>query len=180
MNQPKPLTYETKYKTVEIKSLDEIVTVNGIEGLDGGYIKYNGKSTKYIVQISNKPDLVEMVKSWRAEWEAYNTYKAAEFAKNVPGLAELEAARTAAYNAEQLYQQQVDRAMEDGTAFPKDVDPTLHQKVTRLTEDYPRAAVYLNAQGYTYSNNLDKYAAGKKAMKLIASGAEIEEAKAVL
>jgi hypothetical protein len=180
MNKPEPIVYETPYKTVKIESLAQIKTIQGKEVVDGGMVKHNGKIVPFCITIDNKPDLVELIKKFREEWETYNAYKAAEFSQNVPGLEELENARTAAYNAEQHYQIQVDQAMEDGAPFPKNIDPALQQKAAKLAADYPRAVVYLNAKGYTYSNNINKYSAGKKAMEMIATGATIEEAKAVL
>lgn len=184
MQQPKPLTYTTPYKTVVIETLSDIKTVKGVECLDGGTVQHNGKTVAYYVQIANKPDLAKLVLDWRAEWDAYNAYKAAEFAANVPGLDALRTALEDARYERRRYRAQLDAMMDDegndGTNPPAPVDPSLDETARRLAAEYPRAAVYLRAEGYTRSNNVDKYIAGKKAMEIIATGGTIEDAVATL
>lgn len=100
------------------------------------------------------------------------------------GLDELRAAQDAAYNEEHRYQDQFERMMDDenndGARPPKALDESLRTHADKLAARYPRAAAYLRAEGYTYSNNHHKYGAGKKAMTLIASGGNLDEAETIL
>lgn len=181
MKQPNALTYVTPYKTIVINDPREIITINGIECLDGGSIMYNGQLTTLQVRIDNKPDLAKMVTDWRAEWDVYNAYKVTELATNVPGLAELRKAQDAAYNDEHRYNDQMQRMMEDedndGVNPPVAINKSLREQANDLAKQYPRAAVYLRAESYaTYSDNVDKYTAGKTAMDIIATGGSLDEA----
>jgi len=184
MRQPEPLTYTVQDKTVTIDSLNKIVVVDGIECLDGGIIRHNGQDVKMLVRIDNKPDLSKMVSDWRAEWDAYNTYKVAELAANVPGLDELRKAQDAAYNEDVRYSNQMDRMMDnednDGVNPPAPINQSLREIANSLAKQYPRAALYLKAEGYTLASNYRKYGAGKDAMEIIAAGGSVEDAKSVL
>jgi len=68
----------------------------------------------------------------------------------------------------------------DGVDAPKPIDETLHEKADRLAIEYPRAAVYLKAKGYTYASNYHKTGAGREAMEIIATGGSIEDANKAL
>lgn len=184
MKQPESLTYTVQDKTITIDSPNKIIVVDGIECLDGGIIRHNGQDVKMLVRIDNKPDLVKMVADWRAEWDAYNAYKVAELAANVPGLNELRKARDAAYNDEHRYSHQMDRMMDDeqndGVNPPTPINQSLRAIANDLAKQYPRAAMYLRAEGYTLASNYRKYGAGKDAMEIIATGGSIEDAQATL
>lgn len=184
MEKPESLKYEVQGHNVAINTLDQIIDVDGVECLDGGIIRHNGQDAKMLVRIDNKPDLVKMVADWRAEWDAYNAYKAAELAANVPGLNELRKARDAAYNDEHRYSHQMDRMMDDeqndGVNPPTPINQSLRAIANDLAKQYPRAAIYLKAEGYTLASNFKKYGAGKDAMEIIATGGSIEDAQATL
>lgn len=184
MKQPEPLTYKIQDKTITISTLNGIVDMDGIECLDGGIVRNNGEDVRFLVRIDNKPDLAKMVADWRADWVAYKSGVIAELAINVPGLDELRKAQDAAYNEEHRYNDQMDRMMDnednDGVNPPAHINQSLRKQASILTTQYPRAAVYLMAEGYTESDNLSKYSAGKDAMEIIATGGSIEDAKSVL
>ena len=104
----------------------------------------------------------------------------ASLADNVPGVPELEAAQNAACTAEDRYEYQLNKMMEDenndGVNPPAALNMTLRETANTLANQYPRAAIYLRGKSYTMSNNDHKYSAGKKAMEIIATGGKIEEA----
>lgn len=54
-----------------------------------------------------------------------------------------------------------------------------NELVQTLTEQYPTAALYLKAESYMDAANIDKYAAGEKAIELIRGG-DVERAKDTL
>lgn len=103
---------------------------------------------------------------------------------NVPGLDELRKAQDAAYNEDRQYSHQMDRMMDDeqndGVNPPAPINQSLREIANNLAKQYPRAAVYLRAEGYTGASNFKKYGAGKDAMEIIATGGSIEDAKAIL
>jgi len=105
-------------------------------------------------------------------------------ARNVPGLDELTKALDAAYNEDCRYDDQTNLMMDDeyndGSRPPAAIDTSLRSYADQLSAQYPRAAVYIRAQGYTAASNFKKYGAGKAAMKLLAGGGSIEAAEAIL
>lgn len=184
MEQPKPLTYQTPYKTVVIEDPSGIKTMQGMKVLDGGIVVQNGKSVKLCVKIEGKPDLEAAVTEWMAEWDAYKSFKAAEFSANVPGLEELRKVQSDAYNDEHRYRVGFERMMEDefndGVNPPAAINETLRSRANTMAVQFPRAAIYLRAKSYTQSDNVNKYSAGKKAMEIISMGGSIEEAQNIL
>ena len=100
------------------------------------------------------------------------------------GLAELSKAQDAAYNEQHRYDNEFQRMMDDenndGARSPRPLNKALIQNARDLAAKYPRAALYLKAQGYTLASNIDKYMAGQDAMKLIAAGGDLNEAEAIL
>lgn len=104
--------------------------------------------------------------------------------KNIPGLEDLRQFANALAAAEARYQAAFERMMEDefndGARAPQPVSEELREDYEWMVKTYPRAALYLRAESYTLSSNHHKYSAGKKAMQLIADGAPLEQAKAVL
>lgn len=184
MEKPQPLTYETPYKIVTVSTPENIKIVQGKECLDGGMVIHNGKLVPFYVVVSGKPELERRVAAWRAEWGEYKTAKAAELATNVPGLEELRRATDAMYNDNARYHSQFERMMEnennDGVNPPAPLDKAIHQAAYDLAAQYPRAVLYLRAEGYTVASNVNKYAAGKRAMEIIATGGSLEDAQAVL
>jgi hypothetical protein len=86
--------------------------------------------------------------------------------KAVPGLRELEEA----INAERDYAEDFDKMMDD--EYNDGVNPPLKPlvKSSDLKKQYPVASAYLKAERYAESSDVEKYSAGKKAMKRIADG----------
>jgi len=182
MNTPMNIEYTTEdgYKVV-ISSPEQIVVTQGIPCVDGGKIRHDGKMVRLMVRYDNRPELAAQITRWQADWKAYQDYKAAEFARNVPGLDELEKAQDAAYKEQARYDAAFEHMMESGDSIsPKALDETLEKIASALAIQYPRAAMYLRANSYTYASNHHKYGAGKRAMELIANGGSLEEAEKIL
>ncbi len=95
---------------------------------------------------------------------------------HVPGLAELRKA----YDAEENYREAFNRMMEneqnDGVNPPKPVAV----KSSDVAGKYPRAALYLKAEAYSWASHYAKAAAGEKAMALIQEGGDLTEAQKIL
>ncbi len=178
MNKPNPIEIETPVKVIKLETLDQIVTAQGRKCVDGGTATVNGKSTRIYAGLDNNPERAAKVAAWVAEWEIYNAWQAS----NVPGLAELRKAQDAAYNEDCRYDQQFEKMMEDeqndGVNPPAAYNK--QQTASVLAAQFPRAAVYLKAEGYLQASNDKKYSAGKKAMEIIATGGTIEEAEVTL
>ncbi len=84
------------------------------------------------------------------------------------GLKELKDAREKAYNEQARYDHEFASMMETGHSIgPKSVDKTYQSTANELADNFPLAKLYLRAESYTYSNNVNKYAAGKDAMEII-------------
>lgn len=85
-----------------------------------------------------------------------------------------------AYEQECEYREAFNRMMDDeyndGVRSPK--APTLNYD--KLAEEYPRAALYLKAEGYTFAANYAKVSAGEKAMQMLKCGHSLDEVQAVL
>ena len=181
MKQPEPISYATQYKMVVLDDPKQLIMNKGIQCIDGGTATINGKLEKFAVRYDNKPDLAAQIAAWQADWAAYKAWQAAEFARNVPGLVELRAATEAAYNEQSRYDAEFERMMSRGTGIaPRPINKALEMQASELAAQYPRAALYLRAKGYTSANNVDKYGAGKRAMELIAQGGDLDAAEAIL
>ena len=184
MNQPNPITYTTEHKTVSVDHPSRLITMQGYPCIDGGWIKHKGKTVKYVIRYDNKPELNAEIEEWTAAWAKYEEWTASEFARNVPGLDDLRKAQDEAHNDRSRYADEFERMMEDegndGARPPRPIDESAKDRVARLAAEYPRAAAYLRAKDYTLAGNDRKYAAGKKAMEIIATGGTIEEANDVM
>ena len=101
--------------------------------------------------------------------------------KNVPGLDELRKAQDAAYNERARFDYEMNRMMETGSGiYPEPIDDVIIGIAEELADYYPRAALYIEAEGYKAARNIDKSIAGEKAMKIIATGGLLAEARDVL
>ncbi len=100
------------------------------------------------------------------------------------GLNELRTAQDIAYNEEHRYNSEFEAMMSDdgndGTNPPAPLNEQLRQNANVLAAQYPRAAMYLRAENYSYSNSVYQYSAGIKAMELIANGGSLDEARDIL
>jgi len=183
MDKPKPVKYyvEKMDHTVVLDDPKQLVVEQGHHCIDGGRVTHQGKTGRLMVCYDNKPGLAAEVATWKSAWEQWTAYKAAEFERNVPGLEALETAQGAAYNEQCRYDAEFARMMATGDGIgPEPVDKTLAAKASELARQYPRAAMYLRAQAFTYASNIDKYSAGKEAMELIAAGGSLEDAQEIL
>ncbi len=93
--------------------------------------------------------------------------------KNVPGLSEL---RNAIFSNEREYEAQRS-SIYSGSG-------RVHQAKTidlsGLKKQYPRAALYVTAEGYANASNYKKMAAGREAMEIIRTGGSLKKAKKCL
>lgn len=179
MNKPTPISYTSEQYgfTATAETPAQIVNEKGLRCLNGGRGLINGKMNRRLVSIDNKPELKAEVDAWLSEWAAYEAFKAAEFAANVPGYDALRKAQDAAEEEANRVARQFNRAMDnDGARLPKSEDASLRATARTLAAEYPRAAMYLRAQAYTEASNHNKSAAGRKAMAIIATGGSIEDA----
>jgi len=181
MNKP-----EIKYTTnhgyeITLNDTKQLVISQGTPCINGGKIKHNGKTVKLMIRLDNKPELAALVETWKVELAEFEADTEARFAENVPGLNELKAAQEAAYNEDARYSAQFSRMMDSGDCIsPIAVDKSLQEKADSLATEYPRAAMYLKAQSYTYASNHHKYGAGKDAQAIIATGGSLQDAEEVL
>ena len=184
--KPEPIKYTIPNgpaagKIFIIDDPKQIVTERGNRCLDGGIITIEGTRHQVYITIDNKPALKPKVDQWLNDWDVYKAAKDAEFASNVPGYDILKDAQDAAYNEEQRYRNQMSCMMETGHSIgPKPLDKSLRINANQLAELYPRAALYLKAEGYMLSNNSNKYSAGRKAKDIIANGGSLEKANEIL
>ena len=176
------LEYTTKHGyEVTLSDPKQLVIVQGYSCINGGKVRHNGKMVKLMVRYDDKPDLANKVAAWQEAWEKYEAAKAAEFAANVPGLDELRAAQEAAYNEQARHDAEMEHMFATGDSIlPKPINESLHEHAQQLAGQYPRAAMYLRAEDYTFASNFRKAGAGEDAMTLIARGGSIEDAEKIL
>ena len=174
ITKPEPIKYETKYGTMVLSDGKQLGYYNGRPVVRCGEVTYKGVTRKLIVAYDDKPDLALMIEQWKAAWDAWKY-------RNVPGLNELRKAQDAAYDEQARYDAEFNRMMDTGSGIaPKPVDKSLAEKAKELAQKYPRAALYLVAERYTFAANHHKYSAGKDAMDLIAEGGSLGDAKSIL
>jgi hypothetical protein len=191
IEKPEPIKYtisdDDKYapgREITIETPSDIKAIQGQRCLNGGTVHRGGKTHPLYILIDNKPALAAKINQWIAEWNAYDTAKAAEFDRNVPGYDELKDALAVAEKEEYRYHKQFNAMMEneynDGAFPPTKLNTSLREKASALTSQYPRAAIYIKAENFTYSNNNYKFSAGRAAKELIAEGGSLTEAKEIL
>jgi len=154
----------------------KVVTHAGEKVVDFGSVIVDGKDRRLMVRIAGKPDLQAAVEA--AEEADRQAKRAAteQLAKNVPGLKEL---RTA-IDAEVEYRDRFREMMEDGDNDGVNPPRSPETNVGELQAQYPRAALYLRAEGYTRASHWAKAKAGREAMAILADGRATEEAKSKL
>lgn len=123
-----------------------------------------GKDTRVLLDKSKINDIFAARKKFDAE----------KLESQIPGITELKAA---------MLHNSVEYA--DLAASIERGDGVRHTDGTRIDTDtlaqkYPRAALYLVAEGYTQASNYLKTGAGKKAMEMLKSGCELSDAETVL
>ena len=94
----------------------------------------------------------------------------------IPGLRELRAA----YDAEEKYRSDCATALEDEMRDGVNIPVAPRTDIDALAAQYPRANLYLKAEGYADASHYAKASAGRKAMTLLREGGTIEEAAAIL
>ncbi len=97
----------------------------------------------------------------------------ANLKKNVPGLTEL---RNAISSNEREYEAQ--RSSIYGGSGRLHTAKTTD--LSGLKKKYPRAALYVRAEGYLYASNYKKSAAGREAMEAIRKGESLKKAEKIL
>ena len=176
----------------------------GKELEDGEPGIYDGKSLvvfwcagvgKVSVAVDPRPDLQEKVEKYNEQKAALDAYeeaesirKTAELKANVPGLEELEALNNFVVYDQVRYLEQFNRMMEDehndGVRHPKATDDDAEERLEAMREQFPRAALYLKAkyqaEGASWADNTGMRPAGRAAMEALASGASLDEAKALM
>ena len=125
----------------------------------------------YETIAAKKPEIIAYLKAEQEEKEKAEADRKAKIAA-IDGLAEIRDA----INAETEYRIAFDKMMDDeyndGVFPPK--KPTASSK--DLMSKYPRAAAYLKAESWSYSEHFVKSAAGRKAMDRIINGDDYEQA----
>jgi hypothetical protein len=144
--------------------------------VDFGTIHVDRKDRRLIVKLDSRPVLRQIVDAAIAAEAEAERIEAERMATNVPGLAELQAA----IDAEQQYRHDFTRMMED--EGNDGVNPPKHPLASSadLATRFPRAAVYISAESYSFASHWAKAKAGEEAMEIIASGGSIEDAEATL
>lgn len=132
-----------------------------------------GKMVKLSLKIEGRQELQEMiVELQRLQVEAEEA-KAARQAKidAIPGLAALKAAYSAVSSTHDAYERKSDYGYpaKEAAAWHK-----AEEEATKVRAQYPIAAAYLMAEGWTYAANDAKTAAGKKGMERIINGEDHE------
>lgn len=130
----------------------------------------------YVMTTEAKPAFDAALDEYRS-----NHIKARESRENalelaVPGLAKLRAARA----NEARYREEFDQMMED--EGNDGVNPPVKPAVSSsdIAAQYPRAALYLKAESYSYATNDRKASAGAKAVRLLTEGGSEDDAKEIL
>lgn len=151
-----------------------------------GPLRKNGKVyTHSIGKVALTQEEAEtIIAAQEAEKSRIETAEQNLIDKNVPGLDKVHDAARASANESDRYQSETEAMMHDGdndgVNSPRARDKSLAKRATALRAEYPRASVYLRAKAYTGAANTHKRAAGKKAMEILASGANITDAEATL
>jgi hypothetical protein len=144
--------------------------------VDFGTICVDGKERRLIVKLDGRPALRQIVDAAIAAEAEAERRETERLAANVPGLEQLRAA----IDAEQQYRRGFNRMMEDedndGVCPPK--HPVASS--AELAKQFPRAAVYIRAESYSFANHWAKVKAGEEAMEIIGSGGVIDDAEAKL
>jgi hypothetical protein len=113
-------------------------------------------------------------RAWAAYQEEIGSRIAAEDAAEraaIPGVAELRAAKEDEERYRREFAQMMEDEQNDGVRPPR----CAKVSVAEVAKRYPRAAVYLRAEAYSYACHWAKAKAGEEAMQiLLAAGAESE------
>jgi len=146
------------------------------ECVDFGTVRVGGKDRRLIVKLEGRPALRAIVDAAMAAEAEAERAEAERMAKNVPGLDELQAA----IDAEGQYRREFNRMMDDENN--DGVNPPKYPSASsaELAKQFPRAAVYVRAEGYSMANHWAKAKAGEEAREIIASGGSIFDAEATL
>ena len=130
--------------------------------------KASSQAIKDYCQAKWEARLAEVRLRWEAEEAALEAA--------VPGVTELRAAIHAMHSYQEDFAAAMEDEMRDGVNMP--VAP--RADIDALAAQYPRANLYLKAEGYADASHYAKASAGRKAMTLLREGGTIEEAAAIL
>ena len=143
------------------------------ELVDFGSVKINGKKTPLRVRLEGKPTLRAAVEMALAAEEAEEKAEEQRLLTNVPGLTELQAALADRSRYEAEFTEMMECESNDGARPPK----AARADAAAIAEQYPRAALYVKAQAYSYASHWAKSKAGREAMEILASGGQIIDAQ---
>ena len=143
---------------------------------------------KIFATLADKPDLQAAVENYEAGLRNQVAARQAALEANVPGVTEVLAAASAAYNEEARYSNAFEEMMgdesNDGARPPRAFDESLGRRLAELTTTYPRAALYLRAKEQAesahWADNTGAGSAGKRAMEILASGGDMAAAESAL
>jgi len=154
-----------------------IVTVfNGELMVDFGYQRIGGKPQRLRARVKGKPDLAAAIEQAKAADTATEEEEAATLDANVPGLEALRAARMGEEEYQGAFQRMMESEGNDGANPPR--KPATSVKA--LAAQYPRAALYVRAEGYERASHWAKSKAGTEAMAIIAAGGDLADAASKL
>jgi hypothetical protein len=156
-------------------------SINPVAGCTVGSVGVSVPDGRLTLRVSDKPGLKVLRDAAVTAVAAIATEKQARLLAAVPGLDELRAAIHAACDDEDRHDRQFNAMMEDGGGrAPQPINPALAERANALRSQYPRAALYLKADGYAGASNHHKAGAGTRAMELLAAGGSEAEAAKIL
>jgi len=150
----------------ELVELCEIIDVG--DGRLGCRNKYQAQ--KHLDELkAKKEEILKYLADKKAAEEAAAKAREAKI-KAIEGLEELQKA----INAEESYHYEINRRFEN-EALSSILPAQPKANIKELKEKYPRAAAYIKAENWKYSNNYVKAAAGAKALERIINGENYEQ-----
>ena len=150
----------------------------------------NGKHVR--AMIATNPGLAERVAEYQQQEQNTNRAKketadalASQVLANVPGLDDLRKVSDAVADDRERYWYEHAHAQEhDMYRNPKPQDASLIAQHQELRKQYPRAALWMDAQrtieGTSWADNTGRGAAASKCQRLLESGADVETARTAL
>lgn len=139
-----------------------------------GYPFYDGRQE--IPLMLRDDDYLPVLREAQKLSDAKRAESESRLAQAVPGLSELRAA----YDDAERYDREFARMMEDESN--DGARPPARQKhdINGLRAKYPRAALYLKAESYSFAAHWAKSKAGTEAMELLATGGSEADAQSKL
>jgi hypothetical protein len=141
-----------------------------LAGTDKLEIRNVARGKKMLDELkTRKQEIIDYLVAEEAAAKAAAEDRKAKIAA-IEGLAELQAAR----DAEAEYHHEFNRRLED-EALSSIMPARPKVSAEDVAAKHPRAAAYIKAENWTYSNNYTKNAAGRKALERIINGEDHEQ-----